>query len=218
MDGPLAQVLSSPRLVEFHDQIGRMLEAERTARLRFRDRVDEDRREEFINGEVVAQVSNRDKHTVCLDFIATLVTTFVRMRRLGSVRREQALTEFPRNDYCPDLCYWSADRNVGTDPEQVVYPPPDFIVEVLSPSTERRDRGVKLEDYESHGVREYWLVDPDRRTVEQLVVDGGRYRQAFAGSTGVIKSSTIAGFEMPVEAAFDDDAQLRALQAIVRGG
>ncbi len=38
---------------------------------------------------------------------------------------------------------------------------PDFIVEVLSPSTNKRDTIVKLSKYEAAGVREYWMIDPD---------------------------------------------------------
>ena len=40
------------------------------------------------------------------------------------------------------------------------YPAPDFIAEILSPSTDERDRGIKFEDYAAHGVGEYWLLDP----------------------------------------------------------
>jgi Uma2 family endonuclease len=49
--------------------------------------------------------------------------------------------------------------------------PPDLVVEVLSPSTESRDRGIKLERYRHYGVPEYWIVDPDEQTVEVWVQD-----------------------------------------------
>ncbi|MDB5294092.1 MAG: hypothetical protein JWO31_75 [Phycisphaerales bacterium] len=213
------QVLASPRLIEFRDQIVDRLDAEHAARRRFRDRLlADDRRAEFINGEVVEQVANKDKHTVCLALLATLVTTYVRLRGLGTVRTEQALVTFPRNDYCPDLCFWTAARGIGADPDQFVYPPPDFVIEVLSPSTEHRDRGVKFEDYEAHGVREYWIVDPEARTIEQYVERAGRYERAFVGAAGTVRSEVVAGFEMPAEAAFDDAAQMVALRQILQAG
>lgn len=40
--------------------------------------------------------------------------------------------------------------------------PPDFVVEILSPSTRKKDLYLKLHKYAAAGVREYWLVDPDK--------------------------------------------------------
>ena len=87
---------------------------------------------------------------------------------------------------------------------------------MLSPGTERRDRGVKFEDYESHGVREYWIVDPVRRTIEQYVVRDARFIKVFDGPVGVVRSTVIAGFEMSVESAFDEALQLAALQQMFK--
>ena len=50
--------------------------------------------------------------------------------------------------------------------DNAIYGAPDLIVEVLSPGTEKRDRGYKKDLYERCGVREYWIVDPVSLTVE----------------------------------------------------
>ena len=52
---------------------------------------------------------------------------------------------------------------------------PDMVAEVLSPSTQRHDRLVKYNLYQRAGVREYWIIDPENRTVQVSVLDGGRY-------------------------------------------
>jgi len=52
---------------------------------------------------------------------------------------------------------------------------PDLVVEILSPSSLRMDRVIKLEKYRQAGVREYWIVDPETRSVEAYVLDGKRY-------------------------------------------
>lgn len=53
---------------------------------------------------------------------------------------------------------------------------PDLIVEVLSPGTEKRDRGYKKDLYEKCGVREYWMVEPEIRTIEVYLLADGAYR------------------------------------------
>ena len=49
--------------------------------------------------------------------------------------------------------------------KRCIYGAPDLIIEVLSPSTRRKDMTVKLSKYSTAGVREYWLVDPDRKKI-----------------------------------------------------
>ncbi|MFB9276523.1 Uma2 family endonuclease [Cohnella cellulosilytica] len=52
---------------------------------------------------------------------------------------------------------------------------PDLVIEILSPSTRKRDKVVKAAVYAEHQVPEYWLVDPEARTLEQYRLDGERY-------------------------------------------
>ena len=54
----------------------------------------------------------------------------------------------------------------------VVYGAPDFVVEVISPSTRRRDKSLKLNKYTEAGVREYWIVDPKKKNIITYVDDG----------------------------------------------
>lgn len=53
---------------------------------------------------------------------------------------------------------------------------PDMVIEVLSPSTQRHDRLTKYNLYQRAGVREYWIVDPESKTVQVCVLEGGSYR------------------------------------------
>ncbi|MEM9186200.1 MAG: Uma2 family endonuclease [Planctomycetota bacterium] len=73
----------------------------------------------------------------------------------------------------PDLIYLAKDRldQIGDRIEGA----PSLVIEVLSPSTANRDRQQKLQLYARHSVPEYWMVDPDARTLEFLVNDEGRF-------------------------------------------
>lgn len=55
----------------------------------------------------------------------------------------------------------SPDQDSG----QRIFGAPDFVAEVLSPSSKKRDIFIKLSKYKDAGVREYWLIDPDRKKV-----------------------------------------------------
>ena len=56
-----------------------------------------------------------------------------------------------------------------------MYGAPDLVVEVLSPSTAQYDRGRKMRVYAQCGVREYWIVSPGDRTVEQYLLEEGQF-------------------------------------------
>lgn len=73
----------------------------------------------------------------------------------------------PHDIVRPDLAGWRRARLA--DPEARPFTTvPDWVCEILSPSTARRDRVTKRHLYAKHGIRYYWLVDPDSRTVEAL--------------------------------------------------
>jgi Uma2 family endonuclease len=81
---------------------------------------------------------------------------------------------------------------------------PDLVAEVLSPATRRRDRTIKLGAYQDAGVPEYWLVDPESRTVLVYVLGpDGKYAERARGATGdSIGSSVLPGLRVAVGALF----------------
>jgi Uma2 family endonuclease len=97
----------------------------------------------------------------------------------------------------PDLMYVSR-ANFSILHERV-RGAPDLVVEVLSPSTARRDLGEKLKLYAESGIREYWVVDPVGKAFEFLVADGGAFRLALAEAE-VYRSPVIAGLELDLDA------------------
>jgi hypothetical protein len=125
------------------------------------------------------------------------------------------LISLTRNDYEPDICYFGQAKAAALKPRQMRFPAPDLIVEVISPSTEKIDRTIKFEDYAAHGVDEYWIVDPRKKTIEQYLLATDRYAVAAKSRGGKLKSRAIKGLEIPVRAAFDAGENLRALARII---
>lgn len=85
----------------------------------------------------------------------------------GEVFMAPCLVEFPGTSdrVQPDLFFVSNERR-GIIMETVVLGAPDLVVEILSPSTAHRDRGIKRDLYARSGVREYWIADPIRDVVD----------------------------------------------------
>lgn len=78
----------------------------------------------------------------------------------------------------PDILYLTAEHRARA--RQIVEGAPDLIVEVISPSTARRDRGDKLHLYADAGVSEYWIVEPATCQISFLVNRAGRFEVALA--------------------------------------
>jgi Uma2 family endonuclease len=120
-----------------------------------------------------------------------------------------------RNDYEPDICFFNKSTSDKFDPKQMQFPPPDFVVEVVSPSTEHNDRVIKFEDYAAHGIKEYWIVDPDKKVIEQYILDKDKYELFLKSDNGLIKSKAVPGFEIPIESVFNEDENLKVLKSLI---
>lgn len=199
----LEPLLKSPKLTLYADQLQQYLEEERHKRAAFYDWITEDIKAEFINGEIVMQTPARKQHTDASMNLSSLLDAYVELQALGYVGAKTVLIALTRNDYLPDICFFRAEKAQNFLPEQVKYPAPDFIVEVLSPGTAAIDRGIKFEEYAANGVQEYWIVDPGQQTVEQYVLHNEEYELLLKVKSGEISSEVVKGFTIPIAAIFD---------------
>ena len=79
---------------------------------------------------------------------------------------------------------------------------PDLIIEILSPSTSRYDRMVKFQQYQQAGVREYWIVDPNDKTVQVCILESGRYFTTVHADTDTAPVSVLPGCEVNLQEVF----------------
>jgi Uma2 family endonuclease len=211
----LDPLVKSPRLGQYVDRLTCMLADERRRRERFYEEMNEQVKQEFINGEVIVHSPVKLKHERASRSLLELLDIYVRRHELGYVAHAKLLICLTRNDYEPDISFFKKDKAAAFTPNQMKFPAPDFIAEVLSPSTETNDRGVKLDDYAAHGIGEYWIVDPENERVEQYLLTGDAYTLQLKVNSGTLRSHVVPGFEIPVRAIFDEQENLATLKKLL---
>ena len=202
----LKPIQQSPHFIQLVEELNKSVEMEKQKRAEFIEQLDETKKVEFINGEIIMQTPARNKHIEVSDRLFFLIYSYLIKNRFGKVKHEKTLISLTRNDYEPDICFWKNEKATLFTPEQIRFPAPDFIVEVISNSTKKYDRGVKFEDYALHGVEEYWLVDPDTKSVEQYLLVGNQYQlENKKNQEGEIVSTVIQGLIISMAAIFSEE-------------
>ncbi len=217
MDKLINELVKSPRLKVVTDKLLMVLKEESKKRQEFYDSITEDDKAEFINGEVLMHSPVKKIHSDVLSKLNNLLYNFVHLKNQGEVYVEKIMIELTRNSYEPDIVFFKNEKALHFHNNQMLFPAPDFIVEIISPSTEQNDRGIKMEDYAFHGVEEYWIIDPEHQVVEQYLLKNERYELEFKGKNGFITSKVIEGFTINTQAIFHKKENLQALQKLMEG-
>ena len=162
-DELVTEILDAPDARLIIARVQALLDDEAQRRKTFYEWLRDDIKAEFINGEVIMHSPVRRGHLRASKHLFKLLDEYIDQHDLGEADVEKALVTLTRNDYEPDICFWRKEIADAFTDDTMQHPAPDLVVEVLSKSTSKRDRGIKFEDYAAHGVAEYWLVDPAAR-------------------------------------------------------
>ncbi|MCS6902972.1 MAG: Uma2 family endonuclease [Candidatus Bipolaricaulota bacterium] len=128
----------------------------------------EEKRCELIEGEFFMSPAPKPYHQIVLGRLYRKFQEFFEDRHGGIVLLAPTDVVFSDEDVVqPDLLVIEQARFKIVQ-DECVRGAPDLIVEILSPTTIERDRVIKKKLYGRYGVREYWIVDPDAKTVEVL--------------------------------------------------
>ncbi len=120
---------------------------------------------QLINNQLVMSPAPSDPHQSVLLDISTDLNIFVKKNNLGALRIAPYDVYFNKeNVFQPDIVF-VAKENTHKIKKNGLHGAPDLVIEILSPATEKYDRGNKKEIYEKYGVKEYWLVEPESKQV-----------------------------------------------------
>ncbi|MEO0148999.1 MAG: Uma2 family endonuclease, partial [candidate division WOR-3 bacterium] len=161
-------------------------------------KLEDDKRYEVINGRLVEMPAPTPWHQDISRNLLFLLWGFVKGKDLGKIYHSP-IDIVLREDVVlqPDIVYISKEK-LGIVGEKAVNGTPDLVVEIVSPSTARRDTVVKKGIYENFGVKEYWIVYPDEKAIEVWVLnESGKYElYSFAEKEGKVKSKVLEGLEV----------------------
>ncbi len=163
------------------------------------DAPEDDKRYEVLDGELVATPSPSWAHQSGLGNLYWSLAAWIHAHGLGKiVPAPLGVVLSPHTGVQPDLVYVSSAR-LGIITERGIEGALDLVVEVLSPSTEVRDRGIKMRLYAAAGIPSYWLLDPQTGAVEPYRLSAGGYESEGIYRPGsVYRPSLFPGLELPI--------------------
>jgi Uma2 family endonuclease len=176
--------VASPRLATFEEYL---------------EWLDEDTHAEWVEGQVVLMSPVGIEHQYVFCFLVGLLTEYAHQHRLGEVACDPFQMRLaPRTVRAPDLLFIAQEHLDRVRPTYLEGPA-DLVVELVSPGSRGLDRGDKYYEYELAGIREYWLVDPQRQQTEfyRLGPDG-RYTLVPTPG-GVFASAVLDGLRLRIE-------------------
>ena len=156
---------------------------------------------EYIEGELIVSPAPKDTHQRTLTRVMQVL--------LRLVPEDGHLRVVPSDLYIngqvlqPDI-FWirsnSSDCTLGQD--DYWHGEPDLVIEILSPATASRDKGVKFQTYQAAGVREYWLIDLYYHLLEVYTLADGAFRRTGAYGEDSSFTSTVLQAEIQTDDMF----------------
>jgi Uma2 family endonuclease len=159
-------------------------------------KLEDDQRYEIIDGQLLMAPAPDTWHQDWLGDLYTLLRAFVKKHQLGRLFMapvDVVLDE--ENTVQPDLVF-VATNNLGIIQRRAIFGTPDLLVELVSPSSVRRDRVEKMKLYARFGVKEYWIGDAAKRSLDILTLTKDRYElRCSAKEKGRLSSLVLTGLK-----------------------
>jgi len=158
---------------------------------------------QLIGGELVLTPSPTTYHQIISGKLQFQMMGYVIERNLGMVLDAPIDVYLSETEtYQPDIIFIAQER-LGIIEHERINGAPDLVVEILSPATAYYDLRKKFRVYERSGVKEYWIVDPEEKSVEIYLLEEGKFRlEQQAAGEGQVTSRVLGGFTVSLETIF----------------
>jgi len=168
-------------------------------------KTDEDFRAELHDGEIVMMAPPLTIHQEVLTELFFQINSYLKGKKCKVFPAPFGVRLFPQKNRSDDTVF-EPDIVVICDPakldEHGCNGAPDFVIEVISPSTAKYDRVYKLRKYEKAGVREYWIIDPETESAQVFILENGRYVFSVYAKPEKAPVSVLEGCEIDLQTVF----------------
>lgn len=180
----------------------------------FLEWLDEDTWAEWVDGEVELMSPISLLHQEVSRFLITILQFYISYHDLGALHHEPFQMKTGRDlpGRSPDILFVSK-QNQHRLKSIYLDGPADLVVEIVSPDSEERDRVTKFTEYQQGGVREYWLIDPQKREAEFYVLgEEGKYVLRAKGNSGEYHSMVLEGLWLRIEWLWEPPKEMEVLK------
>ena len=154
---------------------------------------------EWVEGEVIPLMTASDRHQDLVRWLIAILSIFVETYDLGWLRSAPFNMHLPhlKRGREPDILFVTAERSHIVQPTYLAEAA-DLVIEIISPESVDRDRHQKFIEYETAGVPEYWLIEPEAQQAEFYQLDAtGQYRRIDLDD-GIFRSTVLPDFWLKV--------------------
>src|SRR3954469_10388855 len=159
-------------------------------------------RHELIDGELVVTPSPVPEHQVIVKNLVFRLEQHIDDKDLGTlIPAPIDVVLAPGDVLIPDIIFVRREDSDAIG-DKAIMSPPSLVIEILSPGTRRRDLNVKMALYAGYRVPEYWVVDPDVRSVTVLTLAGDKYEEIPHNADNTVRSLVLPDLSLTLEAVF----------------
>jgi len=166
---------------------------------------DDGKRYEVIDGELFVSKTPGLFHQLISGTIYSSFDSYLKENPIGKVVSTPGVILSDLDGVIPDLIFIRSEKLAAAVESDRIHGAPELVVEILSPGSDnaRRDRIAKLYLYAKFGVREYWIVDPETRTIELYIRSGNNLiLSGTFGAADKISSTVLLGYSCNVADLF----------------
>ena len=145
---------------------------------------------QLINNKLIMSPAPQNLHQVVIGEIFVEISLYLRKNKIGEVRIAPFDVHFSKENILQPDMFFIKNENLNKIRNKGLFGSPDLVIEILSPSTSRLDFKEKKLVYERYGVQEYFIVNPNTKSVDSFFLKNEKY-EAQKAITGKINSKTL---------------------------